>query len=169
MAIDWLTRRASFLAGLGIILLALTTTYEVVVRYVFNSPTTWSFEIGTYLLLFCYMAMADAMREDLFPRADFVRPLLRPKARFIVEIATSLLSFPALGIFIWQGWAQTMDAAQSHERASSLLGTPLVLVKWVVPVAGALLLLEWMVVLRKRFQELREGEKTKATSELGIG
>lgn len=149
------TTQANVVAGCGLIVMTLITTYEVIARYVFNSPTFWSLEIATYLLLLCYLAMASAIRKDAHPKAELVVARVPERARWVIRIVTSVLAFSALSVFIWQGWEKMMQISHFGEKATGLLSVPLVLVVWIIPVGGALFLLQWIVIVKTYVDHLR--------------
>ena len=44
-----LNKVLNLLAGLSMTVMVVLTTYQVIVRYIFNSPSTWSEELVGYL------------------------------------------------------------------------------------------------------------------------
>ena len=46
-----LNKALELLAGLSMAVMVILTTYQVIARYIFNSPSTWSEELGSLIVL----------------------------------------------------------------------------------------------------------------------
>jgi len=78
--------------------------YEVVVRYGFNAPTTWGFEVALFFYGLHYMfGMAFTEHEDGHVKVDVLVSQLSERAQLVVKIITTgVLSLPVLlGLTIW--------------------------------------------------------------------
>ena len=63
------------------------TVYQVVMRYVFNKPTSWSEEITLFALVwFGYVAMAIGVRKDTHISLEFLYDHLGAKGKKILDI-----------------------------------------------------------------------------------
>lgn len=70
---DNLTTAVSYVAAAAASCMAIFITTDVVLRYCFNNPTKWCFEISCYLYATtALMAMAYAAKERAHIRIDFV-------------------------------------------------------------------------------------------------
>ncbi len=49
--ISWFDERLAEFAGWIVMVMMVTITYDVAMRYIFGMPTTWSFEINRYMLI----------------------------------------------------------------------------------------------------------------------
>ncbi len=96
----------------AIVLLALTMCYEVVLRYVFNNPTIWSFEISTALYATTFMmGAAYALLYKAHVSIDLFYEMLGVRGRAILDIISSVIFFfpflieavekPRFSIFIY--------------------------------------------------------------------
>ncbi len=75
---------AAELALAGLLLLVF---HEVIVRYVFNSPTLYSVELSEYLLIFvAFMSIGWALKGDHHVQVRFVVDLFPDKVRWIIDI-----------------------------------------------------------------------------------
>src|SRR3546814_15932897 len=75
------------LAGWLVLPLVGALVYEVVSRYVFNSPTIWAYDV-TYMLagtLFM-LGSAYALHKGSHVRADFLLSALRPKWQALIVL-----------------------------------------------------------------------------------
>ena len=61
---DRMVSLCALLAGGLIVVVCAVTFYEVVARYVFNAPTTWSLDISIYAMFWaCFLGGAYTLRE----------------------------------------------------------------------------------------------------------
>ncbi|MEL7397076.1 MAG: TRAP transporter small permease [Pseudomonadota bacterium] len=94
----WLFR----LAGAALLLAVALYAFEVVARYLFDAPTTWSGEVVQYalaILIFC--ALPDVTRRSAHVAIDIVPESLPENARIIVARMNSLVAALATGIAAW--------------------------------------------------------------------
>jgi TRAP-type C4-dicarboxylate transport system permease small subunit len=63
--INFLEKRfEEVIAGFGVVLMALMVFFQVVMRYVFSTPVSWSDEIAQYCMLWSvYLSVSWAVRE----------------------------------------------------------------------------------------------------------
>ena len=68
--------------------------YEVVARYVFNSPTSWAHESMFLMFGMQYLLSgAFALREDSHVRVDVIYEMLGVRTRAVVDVVTSFFFF----------------------------------------------------------------------------
>ncbi len=94
----WLFR----LAGAALLLAVALYAFEVVARYLFDAPTTWSGEAVQYalaILIFC--ALPDVTRRSAHVAIDIVPEALPEGARDILGRINSLLAALATGLAAW--------------------------------------------------------------------
>jgi len=101
-------------SGILMVLLALSTSYGVARRYVFNSPEIYSYEIGCMLLLASFiLATASVEWSDRFMRVDIVLAHLHQKAYSIIKDIIS--PFIGLALVILLTWQSGIDAVYSFQ------------------------------------------------------
>ncbi len=78
--IERLTGNIGILASLALVPLVLTTTYEVIARYVFEAPTIWAYEVG-YMLTGSHflLGMAYTLQQGQFIRIDIFSQAMSSK------------------------------------------------------------------------------------------
>ncbi|MFQ5913098.1 MAG: TRAP transporter small permease subunit [Nitrospinota bacterium] len=90
--------------------------YEVLARYVFNSPTNWAHESMFLMFGMQYLiAGAFTYREDAHVRVDVIHLHLSKRVREVVDIITSAFFFMFSGALLWTGWRFMMDAINVWE------------------------------------------------------
>ncbi len=132
--------------------------YEVVSRYLFDSPTIWAYDI-TYMLsgtLFM-LGAAYALRNGSHVRADFLLGMLRPRWQALIDVGLYLIGyFPAMILFFW---ASSNFAIQSWQQGETYPQSPWMPIiyplKTVMPVALLLLLLQGIAELLKAVWTVR--------------
>jgi C4-dicarboxylate transporter, DctQ subunit len=127
-------------AGLVIMLIAALSTFDIAMRYLFNSPVVWAGEIGEYLLLVSvFLALALSWREDRHVRVDVIYNRWTKKWR---NRANLLFSFWALIFCIaltWYGYLQARQAMVQGETSVTSSAIPTYPVLAFIPI-GTLLL-----------------------------
>ena len=57
-------RLEEVIAGIGVVIMCIMVFFQVVMRYVFSLPTSWSDEIAQYCMLWSvYLSVSWAVRE----------------------------------------------------------------------------------------------------------
>jgi TRAP-type mannitol/chloroaromatic compound transport system permease small subunit len=97
---------------LATLLVALVSS-EVIMRYLFNSPTMWNYETSMMVggSLFA-MGWAYALRHHSHVRVDIFYTRLSPRGRAVIDVLGALLLFfPLMAMFTsvstawaWQAW-----------------------------------------------------------------
>lgn len=113
-------------------------TYQIVVRYFFNSPSTVSEELLTYS--FTWMALLSSAyvfgkRDHM--RMGFLADKMTGKKRLILEVVIEALILAFAVIVLIFGGIRIMNLTMTQVTAS--LGIPMGTVYTVVPLSGALI------------------------------
>ncbi len=141
----------SLSAGVGkafawcILILTLSTCYEVFVRYVLNAPTVWAFDMSVqmYGALFM-MTGAYALSQDAHVRGDVVYRLLPIRVRAGVDLTLYILFLGpgALALLIY-GFGFASDSWFYKEVSwSSPSRIQIYFFKTLIPISGFLVLLQ---------------------------
>ncbi len=90
--------------------------YEVLARYVFNSPTNWAHESMFLMFGMQYMISgAYALREDSHVRVDVVYLHLSERAKVMTDLVTSIFFFIFAGALLVTGWIFLKDSIDVWE------------------------------------------------------
>ena len=106
--------------GWCILILTLSVSYEVFVRYVLNAPTVWAFDmmIQMYGALFL-MCGAYALAQDTHVRADVIYRLLPTKVQASLDfVLYFLFFFPGVLALVWYGYEIAADRAAASSSAN---------------------------------------------------
>lgn len=97
----WTLRTAMVLLALA----AAISFYQVVTRFVFEEPSTWSEVAARSLTIWMvYLGVAVAFRTGALMSVEFLYQRLRGTARVVLIAAIAGLSLGVLGVMVWYGW-----------------------------------------------------------------
>jgi TRAP-type mannitol/chloroaromatic compound transport system permease small subunit len=147
--------------GWCILILTLSVSYEVFVRYVLNSPTVWAFDmmIQMYGALFL-MCGAYALAQDTHVRADVVYRLFPVRVQAGLDfLLYFLFFFPGILALVWYGWEIASDSWRYKEVSfNSPASIQIYFFKSLIPLSGALLAIQGLAELVRCVMALRTGE-----------
>jgi TRAP-type mannitol/chloroaromatic compound transport system permease small subunit len=143
-----------------IVALTFIVSIEVFKRYILNAPTAWIFDLNNmvYGTLFM-MCGAYTLAAAGHVRADFVYIYLRPRAQAGLDLALYLLFFiPGILGLIYAGYdfAAISWRIGEHSTVTSE-GPPVYQFKAVIPLAGALVMLQGLAEIVRCVECLRTG------------
>ena len=139
-AISWLT-----------FLMTILIAIEVVSRYVFKSPTTWSWIINKNLFgLFILFAGVYTLSQDQFIRIDIFYDEFPASIKTITRYIGFICFLIFLGCLIWKGTEMAWFSLRVKEKAMGLFPMPLYPLKILIPAVSILFLLEGIIVFFRR-------------------
>lgn len=153
----WVGRIAAWL----IIALMSVVCVEVFKRYILNSPTAWIFDLNNMLYGSLFMLSgAYALAQNAHVRGDFLYSSMRPRMQASLDIALYLIFFlPGVLALIYSGTDFAADSWRIGERSNvTAEGPPVYQFKTVIPVAGALVLIQGIAEMIRCVVCLRTGE-----------
>ncbi len=128
-----------------ILILTLSTCYEVFVRYVLNAPTVWAFDMSVqmYGALFM-MSGAYALSQDAHVRGDVIYRLLPKRWQASVDLALYILFLgPGALALMFYGFRFASDSWFYKEVSwSSPSRIQIYFFKTLIPISGLLVLLQ---------------------------
>jgi len=146
--------------GWCILILTLSVSYEVFMRYVLNSPTVWAFDmmIQMYGALFL-MAGPYALAQDTHVRGDVLYRLFSKKWQARLDFLLYLLFFfPGILALFWYGWEIASDSWRYQEVSwNSPARIQIYFFKTLIPLAGALMLLQCVAELIRCWSAMKTG------------
>ena len=153
----WLGKAAAWLV---IGLMALVCV-EVVKRYALNMPTAWIFDASNMLYGSAFMlAGAYTLAQNAHVRGDFLYSSMRPRTQATLDLGLYFLFFlPGIAALLYAGYHYA--ALSWHIREHSTVtanGPPIYFFKAVIPVAGALLMLQGLAEIVRCIVCLRTGQ-----------
>ncbi|HEU0289466.1 MAG TPA: TRAP transporter small permease subunit [Burkholderiales bacterium] len=125
--------------------LALAVTYEVVARYVFNSPTIWAYDVSYMLYGTIFMlGAAYALHKGAHIRTDFFFERWSVRTRGVIDSVAYLgFFFPSLILFLVVSWGEGWYAFTINEVSEQTPWRPILWpLKMVIPLTCLLLLIQ---------------------------
>jgi TRAP-type mannitol/chloroaromatic compound transport system permease small subunit len=160
-AIDQLSKTVGHAFAWCIVILMLGTTYEVIVRYVFNAPTDWAFDFSYILYggLF-FMSGAYTLSRGGHVRADMFSRAWPTRVQAGVELALYILFFfPGILAMVIAGYHYAHDSFRILEKSiNSPIGVPIWQIKLLIPFGAGLIALQGLAETMRAVICLREGE-----------
>jgi TRAP-type mannitol/chloroaromatic compound transport system permease small subunit len=160
LAIDRLSTALGQFFGWLIVLLTLGITAEVFSRYALNKPHDWALDaqIMCYGTLFM-MAGAYTLAKNGHVRGDVLYSFFMPRTQAGIDLVLYGLFFlPGVVALTWAGWGFASESLAIRESTFSATPLPLYPFKFVIPLAGGLLLLQGLAEIVRCVHCLREGQ-----------
>jgi TRAP-type C4-dicarboxylate transport system permease small subunit len=149
--LDGLARGLRFAGQLALASMVVTICYDVVMRYVFETPTSWSLEVNTFLVLFVTLLPAgDVLASGSHLRITFFTDKMSPRTQAGLTKLGGLAGCLFCGVMTWKGLEMAWAALKYDERMSSPLGTPMVIPYMFIPVGFGVMALYYLLILLKR-------------------
>ena len=129
--------------ALAIFGVTLAVLYEVVSRGAFGQGTRWSNETTIYLSAVAYLISGGyGLAHRRHVRIDLVYDRLAPRVRVILDCFTFLFFLLYAGGLVWVGTTMAWTSFAQSEGTGTPWNPPIWPVKFAIPVAAALLLLQ---------------------------
>lgn len=144
-----------------ILVLTLQVSFEVFSRYALNRPYAWSFDLmimmyGTVFM----MAGAYTLSKNGHVRGDVLYGFFPPRLQAGLDLVLYVLFFiPGIVALVWAGYTYAAESWAINEHSTlTANGPPLYPFKTIIPIAGALLLLQGLVEIVRCVICLQQGE-----------
>ena len=144
-----------------IVLLMLVVCVEVFKRYILNAPTALIYDINNmmYGTLFM-MCGAYTLAQNGHVRGDFLYGSMKPRLQATLDLSLYILFFlPGIVALVYAGIDYAGDSWRIGEHSNVTAdGPPVYHFKTVIPIAGALVLLQGFAEILRCIVCLRTGE-----------
>ena len=160
LGVDRLSTALGQLFAWLIVGLTLLISWEVFSRYALNNPHDWALDaqIQMYGTLFM-LAGAYTLAKNGHVRGDVLYGFFRPRTQATLDLLLYLVFFlPGIVALTWAGWSYANEALAIREKTFSATPLPLYPFKFVIPIAGGMLLLQGIVEIVRCIQCLRDGD-----------
>src|ERR1700750_1015574 len=137
----WVGKATSWL----ILLLTAVVCVEVFKRYIMNMPTAWIFDLDNIIYGTLFMlAGAYTLAQNAHERGDFLYSSMRPRTQAALDLVLYFVFFiPGIAALIYAGYTYAADSWRIAEHSNvTSNGPPVYHFKTVIPVAGALVMLQ---------------------------
>jgi TRAP-type mannitol/chloroaromatic compound transport system permease small subunit len=157
-----------------VVALMLVVCVEVFKRYILNAPTAWIFDLNSMLYGSLFMLCgAYTLAHDGHVRGDFLYGRWQPRTQAALDLALYILFFiPGILALVMSGidFAAVSWRINEHSNVTSE-GPPVYHFKAVIPIAGALVMLQGLAEIGRCIVCLRTGawpERIKDVQEIDV-
>lgn len=160
LAVDALSTWFGKACAWSVIALTLLISWEVFSRYVMNNPHAWVLDaqIMLYGLLFM-TAGAYTLAKNGHVRGDVLYGFFQPRTQATIDLVLYIVFFlPGIVALTWAGWEFANASLAIREQTFNADPLPVYPFKFVVPVAGAFLLLQGIVEIIRCVMCLQTGQ-----------
>jgi TRAP-type mannitol/chloroaromatic compound transport system permease small subunit len=147
------------LAAWAVVVLTFLISWEVFSRYALNEPHAWVLDVQIMLYGALFMlAGAYTLAKNGHVRGDVLYGFLKPRTQATLDLVLYIIFFmPGIIALTWAGWIYARESLAIREQTFSAVPLPLYPFKFVIPVAGFMLLLQGSVEIIRCLICLRDG------------
>jgi TRAP-type mannitol/chloroaromatic compound transport system permease small subunit len=142
-----------------IVALMLVVCTEVFKRYALNAPTAWIYDANNmmYGTLFM-MCGAYTLSKDGHVRGDFLYGSMKPRTQAALDLVLYLVFFlPGIGALTLAGWDYFQTSLAMREQTFNATPLPLYPFKFIIPLAGTIVMLQGLAEIARCVVCLRRG------------
>jgi len=153
----WVGKAAAWL----MIVLMTVVCVEVFKRYILNMPTSWIFDLNNMLYGSLFMlAGAYTLAQNAHVRGDFLYSSMRPRTQATLDLILYFVFFiPGIAALCYAGLYFAAESWRINEHSNvTANGPPVYQFKAVIPIAGALLMLQGIAEIVRCIVCIRTGE-----------
>jgi TRAP-type mannitol/chloroaromatic compound transport system permease small subunit len=172
--IDGISTFAGKAAAWLVMGLMLLVCAEVFKRYILNMPTAWIFDASNMLYGAAFMvAGAYTLAQNGHVRGDFLYSSMRPRTQAGLDLVLYIVFFlPGIAALAYAGFYYAADAWRINEHSNVTAdGPPVYHFKAMIPLAGALLMLQGVAEISRCIICLKTGvwpSRLKDVSEIDV-
>jgi TRAP-type C4-dicarboxylate transport system permease small subunit len=134
------------ISQLLILLMMVSTCYDVIMRYAFARPTSWSVHVNAMALAFItFFAGAELVRWDQHLKMELVAARVPRMIRPYVELSINLLAFLFVVLLTWLGATTVQTVYLTGIRSSDELHLFLWIIYLAIPVGSLIMAMEYLV------------------------
>ena len=160
LAVDRLSTWIGKAFAWSIVGLTLLISWEVFSRYVLNKPHAWMLDAQIMLYGTLFMtAGAYTLAARSHVRGDVLYGFFRPRTQAAIDLVLYIVFFlPGIIALTWAGWHYAQESLAIREQTFNADPLPVYPFKFVIPLSGAILLLQGIVEIIRCVICLQTGE-----------
>ena len=166
-----LERLATWIGATVMFAIMLIVTADVVMRYVFNSPLGWAYElISLYLMASVFfLVLSHAYGAGAHVSVDILQKELPPRSYHLTEIITTASSLVVFILIAWFGYVRMIESFQSGDVMAGAIPWPTWPALALVPLGCGLLVLRLLIHLASHLSSLLFGRSLVELPKHGHG
>lgn len=139
-----------------IVVMALLTVYEVIMRYFLNAPSRWVLPSTQYIIIYlAYLPAAYLLRQNRHVTVDILLEAVPQKAKMVMMVASSFIGLAVCLVLTWLTFDQAWYSFKFGLHFTEGLDIPQYWVFGVIPFGFLLLSLQWVREIQKNVVLLR--------------
>tara|TARA_Y100000746_G_scaffold211890_1_gene203300 strand:+ start:64 stop:540 length:477 start_codon:yes stop_codon:yes gene_type:complete len=137
-----LVKYSGYLASALFIAIGFIVSYEVIMRYLFNSPTIWVNEVSRFLQIWAtYLALTYSFHKQDFIRITVIYDRLNENGKKILDFISFIFILIFSSFVVYYGWLIAYDSLKVGRTSSTILDVPSFLTELAIPLCFAFLVL----------------------------
>ena len=145
---DHVINALAFIGAVVVLFMMLSIGSDVVMRYFFKQPQIWVLETTEYALLFMtFLSTTWLLKNEGHVKMDLMLLLLKPRARMILNIFTTILLAILFLVITVYGAKVTLEQFQNNYYTSTPLEVPTGPLMSVIPIGCFLLFIQSLRML----------------------
>jgi len=139
---DKLVKYSGYLASALFIAIGFIVSYEVIMRYLFNSPTIWVNEVSRFLQIWAtYLALTYSFHKQDFIRITVIYDRLNETGKKILDFISFIFIIIFSCFVVYYGWLIAYDSLKVGRTSSTILDVPSFLTELAIPLCFAFLVI----------------------------
>ena len=139
---DKIVKYSGYLASALFITIGFIVSYEVIMRYLFNSPTIWVNEVSRFLQIWAtYLALTYSFHKKDFIRITVIYDRLNENGKKILDFISFIFILIFSSFVVYYGWIIAYDSLKVGRTSSTILDVPSFLTELAIPLCFAFLVL----------------------------
>ncbi|WP_323036348.1 TRAP transporter small permease [Pararhodobacter sp.] len=127
--IELLTHLSTILAGIGLAMIVGSYVFEVVMRYIFASPTSWASDFVSYALCaIVFLALPQVTKDKSHVAVTIIVDVMPKSVANAAHVVVSLLGFACLS---YSAWVSLKENIRQYTRGITTLAIDPVPLWWV--------------------------------------
>jgi TRAP-type mannitol/chloroaromatic compound transport system permease small subunit len=156
------SRLCGGLAAALVLALVVLMLYDVLLRYAFNAPTLWGFEISTWTMGAAFtLSIGYALACDAHVRVDLLYSRIPRRVLTVIDLLFLPLLLIVVAWLTWGLWHYFFDAWRTGEKSGGSAWNPRVWpFRLIVLIGFAAFTLQIIASILKTIMKLRAGAAT---------
>ena len=139
---DKIVKYSGYLASALFIAIGFIVSYEVIMRYLFNSPTIWVNEVSRFLQIWAtYLALTYSFHKQDFIRITVIYDRLNENGKKILDFISFIFIIIFSCFVVYYGWLIAYDSLKVGRTSSTILDVPSFLTELAIPLCFAFLVI----------------------------
>jgi C4-dicarboxylate transporter, DctQ subunit len=160
--IETISSWSGWFSGIGVVLMAVTVTTDVILRYFFGKPLLFADDISVYSMIFItFVGCALTLKMKRHIMVDLFYTMLPRRAQLWLDVATTFIGCFVVWVLTWYSIVWVQYVYKSDYTSPGILQTPMWMPMSVIPIGLFLFALQYIVECVKVVRTL-QGQENNA-------